>query len=259
VREIPGDVAGRARAALDAHPSLPAGLHQRLIGLVGTVAPDTARSEPDAAQPLDRARPAAVGNATAAGTAGPVRAPLSSARAGDAPAAQPFGALVDAAGLIIVHPFIERFFDNSGIARPRPSELRAAELPRAAALLHLLATGEDEAPENELGFIKILLGLDLETPLPIAAGLVDAGDRGQAESLLGAVVAHWGALGNTSADGLRASFLRRCGLIREDENGYRLRVEPAPYDMLLRKLPWGTGLIKLPWMRRPIFTEWEPA
>jgi len=172
---------------------------------------------------------------------------------------EPFGRVVGCAGLAIVHPYLARFFDSVGIERPVTTggrEIAETSLARAAALLYFLATGDDDAPEHELGLIKVLLGLDPKDPLPIAAGLLTDEDRAEAEALLQAVIDHWGALGSTRIDALRGTFLDRRGLLGEAPSGFRLQVETGPYDVLLQKLPWGLGVIKLPWMRRPIFTEW---
>ena len=54
-----------------------------------------------------------------------------------------------------------------------------------------------------------------------------------------------------------STFLRRFGLLREIEGGFRLQVEPGPFDVLLERLPWGFAIVKLPWMREPLFTEWS--
>jgi hypothetical protein len=76
------------------------------------------------------------------------------------------------------------------------------------------------------------------------------------EALLSSVLEHWRVLKSTSARGLRGSFLQRPGLLREEAHGFRLQVEPAPFDMLLGQLPWGIATVQLPWMKRAIFTEW---
>jgi hypothetical protein len=129
-------------------------------------------------------------------------------------------------------------------------------LPRAAALLHWLATGREEVFEFELGLIKVLLGLTPDDPLPVADGLLSDGDRTEGDALLAAAIEHWHALGRTSIAGLRVSFLQRRGLLARDERGWQLRVEPESFDVLLGRLPWGIGITKLPWMTRPLFTDW---
>ncbi len=167
-----------------------------------------------------------------------------------------FPLLVHQAGLIVLHPFIPRFFENTAIIEKGNPRLPAAARARAAALLHFLATGTEEVYEFELGLIKVLLGLHPETPLPVCAGLVNPGDMEEAEVLLQSVIKHWSALKNTSIPGLRASFLQRQALLREAEYGWTLQVEHLPFDMLLDQLPWSIGIVKLPWMKKAIHTEW---
>ncbi len=160
------------------------------------------------------------------------------------------------AGLVILHPYLVRFFESTGVKTPSERRLPESKLPRAAALLHWLATGEDGLAEWQLGFIKPLLGLRLDAPLSVGEGLLAPEDREEAEALLAAVRDHWKALKNTGARGLQTSFLQRRGLLGEREHGLTLRMEPAAWDVLLGALPWGIGTMKLPWMDRPIFTEW---
>jgi hypothetical protein len=185
-----------------------------------------------------------------------LRAREGSSRNTDARSA-PFGQMVHHAGLVLLHPFLPRFFESTGIKEADKPTLASDALPRAAALLYLLAAGEEEVFELELDFIKVLLGLSLDSPLPVSEGLLLASDREEVEALLSAVVGHWRVLKSTSVKGLRGSFLQRPGLLREEEQGFRLQVESAPFDMLLGQLPWGIGTVKLPWMKKAIFTEWQ--
>lgn len=169
----------------------------------------------------------------------------------------PFGQMVHHAGLVLLHPFLPRFFESTAIKETGRPALAPDVLPRAAALLHLLAVGNEEVFELELDFIKVLLGLPLDSPLPVSEGILRASDQEEVEALLSAVIGHWRVLKSTSVKGLRSSFLQRSGLLRETEQGFRLQITPAPFDMLLGQLPWGIGTIKLPWMKRAIFTEWS--
>lgn len=159
-------------------------------------------------------------------------------------------------GLVLLHPFLVSFFQNTGIIKADDPRVFVSPLSRVAALLHFVATGQEEVFEYELGFIKVLLGLAPETPLPVGEGLLTPGDRQEAEDLLRSVVKHWTALKNTSIDGLRSGFLQRPGLLREEDDGWRLQVERKPFDMLLDRLPWEFSVVKLPWMKRPVHTEW---
>jgi DNA-binding HxlR family transcriptional regulator len=160
------------------------------------------------------------------------------------------------AGLLLAGPFLTRLLEMTGVKDPQQREIPAAQLPRTAALLHYLATGEDTPFEHELTLIKVLLGLTPDQPLLVAEGLLQPDDKAETEVLLQSLIDYWGALKTTSIDGLRSSFLQRSGLLRDRDNGWWVQVEPKPYDMLLNQLPWSISVVKLPWMQRPIYSEW---
>jgi hypothetical protein len=166
-----------------------------------------------------------------------------------------FATAVAHAGLVLLHPFLPNFFRSTGFGDVREWDASALETARAAALLHFVATGRDEPFELELGFIKILLGLNPETPLVVSGGLLDERDREEAMSMVQAAIGHWSALKRTSVDAVRASFLQRSGLVKRDENGWRLQLESSPFDVLIKRLPWSLTVVKLPWMRLPIHCE----
>lgn len=174
------------------------------------------------------------------------------ARAGDAPT----GTMVPHAGLVLLHPFLSRLFVAAGVLPVGAKAIPSAQRPRSAALLHWLATGRCEVYEFELPLVKVLLGLSPEAPLAATEGLLGDADRAEADALLTAAVEHWSALGKTSIDALRGSFLRRRGLLNAGERGWKLRVETESYDVLLGRLPWAVGIVKLPWMSKPMFIDW---
>ena len=164
---------------------------------------------------------------------------------------------VQHAGLLLLHPFLTQFFEHTGILADQGKDISFFNLPRAAALLHFLATGNFEVYEFELGFIKLLLGMDPEQSLPVSEGLISQQDDVESEALLQSVINHWSVLKNTSIDGLRASFLQRSALLNETDEGWMVQMETAPFDMLINQLPWSFTIIKLPWMKKPIYTEWQ--
>jgi hypothetical protein len=160
-------------------------------------------------------------------------------------------------GLVLLHPFLISFFQRAAVLSPGAAKIDAGLNERAAALLHFLATGDDNVPERDLGFIKVLLGMRPDDPLPVAGGLITEADRQLAASLLQAVPERWTMLGKTSTDGLRETFLQRGGLLQKLEAGWRLEVERRAFDVLLIGVPWAISRVELPWMARPIFTEWS--
>jgi hypothetical protein len=166
------------------------------------------------------------------------------------------GLRVHAAGLVLLHPYLPRLFTASRIECDEIGRIVGTSLPRAAALLHRLATGREEIHEFELGLIKLLLGLPVEAPLAVAPGLLDPSDAEECNALLAAAITHWSALKSTSSDGLRISFLQRHGLLHDSGGHWQLHIESEAFDVLLAQLPWSISLIKLPWMTKPIFTDW---
>jgi hypothetical protein len=160
------------------------------------------------------------------------------------------------AGLILLHPFLPRLFEATGIAVANSRVLSSESLPTAAALLNWLVTGRGSIFELELSLSKVLLGLAPNDPLLVADGLLNQDQCDEADAMLAAAIDHWSALRQTSLAGLRTSFLQRRGLLRDDELGWRLRVETVSFDLLLGQLPWSITAVKLPWMTKPIYTDW---
>ena len=161
------------------------------------------------------------------------------------------------AGLVIFHPFLQRLFVKTSILTEGEKNIPFHNLSKAAALLHFMATGNDEIYEFELGFIKVLIGLDPEESLLVSDGLITSLDKEESISLVQSVIGHWSVLKNTSVDGLRQTFIQRNALLNRSEMGWKLLVEPSAFDLLLNQLPWSFNIIKLPWMNKPIYTEWQ--
>lgn len=172
------------------------------------------------------------------------------------------GHIVSQAGLVLLHAYLPRCLDVLGLYPSGQRGPLADHLwPRAAALLHWLATGRDGALECELGLIKTLLGRRDQhgehEPLSHGLPTLLPHEREEADALLRAVLGHWRALKGTSVAGLRQSFLQRRGWLEARDQASLLRVEPAPYDVLLGSLPWGMSLVRLPWMAQPLHVEWS--
>jgi hypothetical protein len=163
------------------------------------------------------------------------------------------GVFINNAGLVLLHPFLQRFFEQLGIA----SEDKLLQHERALCLLHYLVTGLTEAPEYELVLPKFLCGIPLSMPVPLLFDISES-EKNEAFAMQEAVISHWEALGNTSVDGLRGSFLVRPGKLTQKEDGdWLLQVESRTYDILLDQLPWGISMIRLPWMKTMLWVEWR--
>jgi hypothetical protein len=160
--------------------------------------------------------------------------------------------LVPLAGLVLLHPYLPRFLTACEL-----QTIDDASLPRACALLHALACGDAEAAEHQLPLIKLMLGRAPDEPLTSALPRLSAADREEVDGLLDAARSHWKAIGNTSANGLRLSFLQRRGLLRRADGAWQMHMQVEAFDMLLDLLPWSISLVKLPWMPLPLMVEWH--
>ena len=74
--------------------------------------------------------------------------------------------------------------------------------------------------------------------------------------MLKAVIQLWD-IGDTSVDSLRDAFIARSGQIERIKLGWKLTVEPSPFDMLLDRLPWSFSIVKLRWMEEPVHVSWR--
>ena len=159
------------------------------------------------------------------------------------------------AGIVILHPFLLRFFDANHLldnSRFRSDRERST----AVHLLHFLATGEEAPEEHETHLYKLLCGYPVMAPL-IRDLSIDEDRRAESESLIRSVVGHWSKLKKTSPEGLRDGFLRREGKISRDAAGWHLTVEQRHIDVLLDYLPWQVSVIRLPWMPEPLWVDWK--
>ncbi|MGZ8538733.1 MAG: contractile injection system tape measure protein [Flavisolibacter sp.] len=161
------------------------------------------------------------------------------------------GIYINNAGLVLLAPFLPRFFENLGIIEE--GKFNSRDL--ALALLQWLTTGNDEYEESDLVLPKILCGMEPEEAIIIIPSLPESFKK-EADSLLQSVIEHWGILKNTSVNGLRESFLQREGKLSKYHDDWYLQVEQKPYDMLLEHLPWNISMIRLSWMQRVLRTEW---
>lgn len=158
------------------------------------------------------------------------------------------------AGLVLVWPFLGRFFGSLGLTTDR-GFVDTAAAERGVHLLHHLTDGSACAAEPRLLLGKILCGLPIDLPV-VRELTLEPGEQRACRELLQAIIGHWQALGNTSVAGLQRSFLQRFGLLSPVETGFHLHVDRAAYDMLLDRLPWGISIVQLSWMKQPLTVEW---
>jgi hypothetical protein len=161
---------------------------------------------------------------------------------------------INNAGLILLHPYLGIFFDALEL-REGTGFRDDVTLNKAIQLLGYLACGEDNIPEYDLVFPKLLCGILPAQPIQRFVPL-SAAEKAEADELLLSVIAHWNALGSTTPDGLRGNFLMREGKLVWKNGEWQLYVSQQSYDMLLNRLPWGFSVVALSWMPWLIKTVW---
>jgi hypothetical protein len=164
--------------------------------------------------------------------------------------------IVDHAGLILLHPFLESLFSEFGLLADGKWTDQACRT-RAVHLLAYLATGQENLPEFALQFEKYLCGMKQDEPLQRYVHLPSE-VKAEAEMLLKAAIGHWKILKSTSPQGLREGFLERKGKLVAAGLQHRLIVEQRPHDLLLAYLPWGISMVRLRWLDQILTVDWNP-
>lgn len=159
------------------------------------------------------------------------------------------------AGMVLAAPYITHLFALLKLTEQgRFVDPKAAE--RAVHLLQFMVDKRTATPEYQLVLNKLLCGVKTGTPIVAGIDITDH-ERETVESLLQGMIVNWGALGSTSIDGLRVSFLQRPGWLRRQEDGWHLQVEKRAYDMLLDRLPWSFSMIRHGWMPALLRVDWR--
>ncbi|WP_050478905.1 contractile injection system tape measure protein [Herbaspirillum rhizosphaerae] len=180
---------------------------------------------------------------------------LQTAPAGDQAAPQmSSGMHVANAGMVLTWPFLSRAWEVLELTRDGKFVDEVAA-QRAAWLLEFAVNEQTAVPEYQLTLNKLLCGIPLQAPI-VAEIEVTPQERELVEQLLTVMISHWSAIGNTSIQGLRETFLQREGYLSRKEDAWRLQVPKRTFDMLLDKLPWSISTIRLPWMETILWVEW---
>lgn len=159
------------------------------------------------------------------------------------------------AGMIVLWPFLERYFEKNGLLVESNFIHKQAQ-EQASWLLQQLVVGPDhELFEPHIALNKVLVGLQPETPVH-APELISDEQHLLMEELLKAVMEHVPAWKNLSVENLRKAYLQREGALSARDGQWLLQVKRETYDVLLDKLPWPIQLIRLPWLEHLLVVEW---
>ncbi|MFT4861927.1 MAG: hypothetical protein ACI95C_001139 [Pseudohongiellaceae bacterium] len=162
---------------------------------------------------------------------------------------------IDNAGLVLLAPYIPRYFDMLGLLENNKFKNREAA-ERGVHLLQYLLNESTDSFEYQLVLNKLLCGVDAGVPI-VGSIEITSEEKAASESLLNGVIGNWPILKNTSIAGLRESFLQREAHLQLKNESWQLLVQSKAFDMLLDSLPWSYATIKLSWMKRPIQVDWR--
>lgn len=164
------------------------------------------------------------------------------------------GQSIDNAGLVIAAPYLGHLFKmldlvESGCFKNTECTLHALQI------LQYIAYGE--SPTEPSGFLDaILCGLSPESPRGVGEP-VSADEKQLVDQMLKSIIQHWQALGSTSVQGLRETFLRHSGWVKKEKESWVLNVHNGPFDMLVDRLPWGISMVKYDWMPEVLKVSWR--
>ncbi|WP_237560131.1 contractile injection system tape measure protein [Dickeya dadantii] len=249
----PSNVADAPRPAAAPDMAVP-GIAVQDIAAPDSAASDSAASDsavPDIAVPNNAASNSAVSDMAVPDTAVPAVIDWR----GDETLSTDEPVPIANAGLVLVAPYLPRLLTRLALVQDGAFPQPDARYQAIHRLQYLVDQGQNCA-EYHLALNKLLCGLPLNAPIPLTPP-PDAAARDTLDALLAAILQHWNALGHTSVDGLRQTFLQREGTLWRQADSWKLEVAPGPFDMLLDRLPWGYSTIKYPWMDRPLHVVWR--
>lgn len=171
------------------------------------------------------------------------------------PFAEPEALQIENAGLVILWPFLPRFFAQLGLTYENLFRDETARQRAIAILEHLLSARREPPPEFLLPLNKILCGLMPDALFEPGPPVTEV-EVAECERLLAAVIEQAPILDCMSLPGFRGTFLARAGQLTTRDGTWLLRVERQSYDVVLERFQWSFTVVRLPWMEMPILVEW---
>ncbi len=166
--------------------------------------------------------------------------------------------LIPNAGIVLLAPYLEDLFVRLGLVVGGATEkhfVDQAAISRGVSLLHYLANGNFDQPNLDMPLNTLLCGGAPKSDIPEPTIISDV-DAKTCDDLLGAVIARWNAIRETSVAGLRETLLLRHGQLVRRAGGWTLQVERKTLDVLVDQVPWSFALIRYPWMPEPVHITW---
>ena len=165
------------------------------------------------------------------------------------------GTTIMNAGLILLWPFLGRYFDFLNLTDGR-NFIGEDEKIRAIQLSEYIVTGKTALDVFNLSLNKLLCGAAQDVAIPPVLDLKPEEEELTGKMLVGAI-SNWEKMNTTRPETFRESFLQREGRLYLLEDRWELTVERKAYDMLLNTLPWNIAMIQLNWMPLRLVINWR--
>lgn len=162
--------------------------------------------------------------------------------------------IVENAGMVLLWPYLSPLFERMELLKG-DHFVNESKQEQAVLLLEYFIWGQAREEGDGLVLNKVFCGLPITADISAPPAIND-NVKNLTDGLLQAVINYWPALGDTSIDTFRESFLQRPGTIGQASTGWDLKVEHRSYDVLLSQLPWSISLVNLPWLKQPIKVQW---
>ena len=160
---------------------------------------------------------------------------------------------IENAGIVLLVNLLPRLFAMNGLLDEE--DLNNDQARTVAQHLINYCSYADNPPNDQQPLTNLICAVDALDSLDSNYELTTE-QKQNADEMLRAVLQSWD-IGNTSVDGLRSAFLSRPGQLHKAENGWKLKVEPSSFDVLLDRLPWSFSVVKLRWMEEPVHVSWR--
>lgn len=161
---------------------------------------------------------------------------------------------IHGAGIVLASPFLPVYFARLGLIQDGRFVSSTAAQRGAFLLRYLCYTGE--SPDFDCTLVKILCGIDPSESISQNYEVTDQ-ERELSKNLLLGLIQNWRAIGSSSPEGLRESFLKREGKLERQDEFWTLTVETKTMDVLLDQLPWSYTSIRHSWMKSEIRVKWR--
>ena len=160
------------------------------------------------------------------------------------------------AGLVLIHPFIRKFFENLKLVDREGRFVSGVARVHAVHLLRHVTGYDDEHLGHRLLLEKVLCGLPADYLVPEEWEATPVEEE-EIQGMLTALMSYWPSLRKSSVVALQKGFLQRPGSIGMQDGSILVRVEGSAIDILMEDLPWETSFILLSWLDKPILVEWQ--